>query len=321
MMGTAIVEKPQTELATKPKTIQEMLRLDGVKHQIAQALPKHCTADRFLRVVANSVRRVPKLAECDQTSFFNALLTLSQYGLEPDGRNAHLIPFRNNKLNITECQLIIDYKGLVELAMRSGLVSTIHADTVCENDEFEYDRGEITKHRIDLRKDRGECYAVYALVKFKDGATKCEVMTRQDIEAIRKRSRAGTSGPWCTDWNEMAKKTVFRRLSKWISISAEFRDAVDADDDTLDLSRSDIVDDRPKADRLADKLIGTKPDATDLNDQNSPVQAMRHTISNIRDDNDRANCLESIRDLFESGSIDQATCDELVAEANKKRGA
>ena len=61
------------------------------------------------------------------------------------------------------------------------------------------------------------------------------------------------------------------------------------------------------------------PDATDLNAANDPVLAMRHTISNIRDDNDRANCLESIRDLFESGSIDQVTCDELVAEANKKR--
>lgn len=61
------------------------------------------------------------------------------------------------------------------------------------------------------------------------------------------------------------------------------------------------------------------PDATDLNAANEPVQAIQRMIGNIRDDNDRANCLESIRDLFESGSIDQVTCDELVAEANKKR--
>jgi recombination protein RecT len=318
-MSTAIVEKPQTELAKKPQTIQEMLRLDGVKHQIAQALPKHCTADRFLRVVANSVRRVPKLAECDQTSFFNALLTLSQYGLEPDGRNAHLIPFRNNKLNITECQLIIDYKGLVELAMRSGLVSTIHADTVCENDEFEYDRGEITKHRIDLRKDRGECYAVYALVKFKDGATKCEVMTRQDIEAIRKRSRAGNSGPWCTDWNEMAKKTVFRRLSKWISISAEFRDAVDADDDTIDLSRTaDLVDDRPKADRLADKLIGTKPDAIELNAQNEAYSSIERRIMNKPNSAQGAALKEEIIAAVNGGELTQDQADELTETLAKE---
>jgi recombination protein RecT len=318
-MSTASVEKPQAELATKPRTIQEMLRLDGVKHQIAQALPRHCTADRFLRVVANSVRRVPKLAECDQTSFFNALLTLSQYGLEPDGRNAHLIPFRNNKLNITECQLIIDYKGLVELAMRSGLVSTIHADTVCENDEFEYDRGEITKHRIDLR-NRGECYAVYALVKFKDGATKCEVMTRQDIEAIRKRSRAGNSGPWCTDWNEMAKKTVFRRLSKWISISAEFRDAVDADDDTIDLSRtSELVDDRPKADRLADKLIGTpKPDAIDLNEQNSVYSSLYQRIMAGPSRTDGAAILADITAAKNDGAITALEEVELTQQLNRE---
>lgn len=93
------------------------------------------------------------------------------------------------------------------------------------------------------------------------------------------------------------------------------------------------VEVKPKVERMAERLLATstpvtaiteqaettKPDATDLNAANDPVQAIRHTISNIRDDNDRANCLESIRDLFESGSIDQVTCDELVAEANKKR--
>lgn len=93
------------------------------------------------------------------------------------------------------------------------------------------------------------------------------------------------------------------------------------------------VEVKPKVERMAERLLATstpvtaiteqaettKPDATDLNAANEPVQAIQRMISNIRDDNDRANCLESIRDLFESGSIDQVTCDELVAEANKKR--
>jgi recombination protein RecT len=132
-----------------------------------------------------------------------------------------------------ECQLIIDYKGLVELAMRSGNVAAIHADTVRESDVFEYNRGTIETHKIDFRKPRGEVFAVYALVRFKDGAEKAEVMTREDVEKVRLRSRAGQSGPWMTDWEEMAKKTVFRRLSKWIPLSAEFRAANEHDADAL----------------------------------------------------------------------------------------
>jgi len=156
-----------------------------------------------------------------------ALMKCSQAGLEPDGRNAHLIPYKD------QVQVIFDYKGLVELAMRSGMVANIHADVVCDNDTFEYDRGELKAHKIDFKTSRGGVYAAYALVRFKDGSEKAEVMTREEIEGIRKRSRAANAGPWVTDWNEMAKKTVFRRLSKWITLSPEFRDAVDKDDDTV----------------------------------------------------------------------------------------
>jgi recombination protein RecT len=221
----------------KPKTatLKTMLTSDAMRHQFAAALPKHLSAERFTRVALTALTRTPKLNECTQASFFKCLLELSSFGLEPDGRRAHLIPYRNNKAGNTECTLIVDYKGLVELAMRSGLVSTIHADVVCENDVFEYNVGEITKHAIDWRKPRGQAYAAYAVCVFKDGTKKCEVMSTEEIESIRKRSRAGNAGPWVTDWNEMAKKTVFRRLSKWLPLSADFRDAVEKDDDVIDV--------------------------------------------------------------------------------------
>lgn len=253
-MSTAITEPPKKEVAAakKPATLKDLIQGDAFKQAVSSALPKHLTADRFCRVAATALMRVPKLAQCDQASFFNCLLTLSQYGLEPDGRNAHLIPFENRRAGITECQLIIDYKGLVELAMRSGLIARIHADVVCINDVFEYNMGNITEHKIDLKNDRGEVYAAYAIVTFKDGTTKCEVMPFKDIEAIRNRSRSGNNGPWVTDWREMAKKTCFRRLSKWISISAEFRDAVDADDDVIETT----VANQPKT-RIADLVIDT----------------------------------------------------------------
>jgi recombination protein RecT len=227
-MGDSIQKKGET------RTIRHLLEGDSFREQVAKALPKHLTPDRFIRVAVTAMNKIPALAQCDQASFFNSLLSLSQLGLEPDGRRAHLIPFKNNNLGITECQLIIDYKGLVDLAMRSGSVANIHADVVCENDKFSYDCGEIKEHKIDFRKPRGEMYAAYAICKFKDGTVKAEVMSLEEIEGIRGRSKAGKFGPWKTDYNEMAKKTVFRRLSKWLPLSPEYRDILDHDADTFD---------------------------------------------------------------------------------------
>jgi len=222
--------------AKKPATIKAMLTSDRFHEALTQALPKHLTPDRFIRVALTAMTRTPLLTKCDQDSFFSALLTLSQLGIEPDGRRAHLIPFKNSKRNCYEVQLIIDYKGLCELAMRSGLVANIHADVIRENDVFDYDRGEVKAHKIDFRKPRGEMYAAYAICRFKDGTEKAEAMSREDIESIRKRSKAGNSGPWQTDYDEMAKKTVFRRLSKWLPLSPEYRDALEADADVIDVT-------------------------------------------------------------------------------------
>jgi recombination protein RecT len=231
-----------TEIAKK-SDVRSLIESDAFKAQIQKALPKHLTPDRFIRVAVTAMTRTPKLAECTQASLFNALLTCSQLGIEPDGRRAHLIPYGK------DCQLIIDYKGLAELAMRSGVVANIHADVVCDADTFEYDRGSVRTHTIDFRKPRGKVYAVYAICRFKDGTEKAEVLSAEEVEAVRKRSRAGQAGPWVTDWNEMAKKTAFRRLSKWLPLSPEYRDALDHDADAIDITGS--VKTEPKAMREA----------------------------------------------------------------------
>lgn len=221
------------------RTIKDTLEGDQFKLAISKVLPKHLTADRFVRVAIMAMTRTPKLSQCEPASFFQCLMNLSQMGLEPDGRRAHLIPYENRKRGVMECQLIVDYKGLAELVMRSGMVSNLHADVVCDNDQFEYNKGELVVHKIDFRKPRGDVYAAYALCRFKDGSEKCEVMTRDEVESIRRRSRAADSGPWVTDWSEMAKKTCFRRLSKWLSLSPEFRDALDKDSDSMEDIRFD----------------------------------------------------------------------------------
>jgi recombination protein RecT len=167
-----------------------------------------------------------------------------------------LIPFRNRKRNCVECQLIVDYKGLVDLVKRSGQVSFIHADVICENDEFAYDRGEVVRHKIDLRQPRGNPYGVYCRIRFKDGSEQFDVMSRDDVERIRARSKAAEDGPWKTDWNEMAKKTVFRRISKWLPLSAEVRDANEADNEAFEEHRFENA--RPIFDA---KAIGMRPES------------------------------------------------------------
>ena len=225
----------------KPATIKQLLNSDSMKAQIAAALPQHMKAERMIRVATTAMLRTPKLEQCDQASFFKALLDLSAWGLEPDGRRAHLIPFENRQRGVLEVQLILDYKGLVELARRSGEVATIHADVICKNDEFEYGFGSEQKliHKPNLM-ERGEVLGAYAHVRLKDGTEQFEVLSKGEIDAVRKRSKAWNNGPWVTDYNEMAKKTAFRRLSKWLPISAEMADAFEADDDRLERQEREI---------------------------------------------------------------------------------
>ena len=169
-----------------------------------------------------------------------ALLDLSTFGLEPDGRRAHLIPFGD------EVQLIIDYKGLVELIRRSGDVSYIHADVVCENDHFEFQFGSGAKlvHKPKL-SGRGKVYCAYSFIRLKDGSEDYDVMSIEEIDRIRERSKAKNNGPWVTDYNEMAKKTVFRRHSKWQNWSPEVQSAIEYDDERTEIPARGIVIERP----------------------------------------------------------------------------
>lgn len=256
-MSTTTTEVAKASTSA-PATIKELLSGDAFKEQVSRALPRHLTPDRFIRCAITAMTRTPKLAQCDPPSFFEKLLTLSQLGLEPDGYHAHLIPFENRRRGVVECQLIVDYKGLVKLVMQTGALSNIHADVVCEEDDFEVNIGQITRHVINYRKPRGKVYAAYAIARFKDGSTKCEVMTLDEIEAIRKRSRVGESGSWVTDWNEMAKKTVFRRESKWLPITAELRDALDKDDDRIDTDAA-----AERSTRKAGELLARKASEQD----------------------------------------------------------
>lgn len=245
------------DVSKQPKTLKDWLVSDSFKSKIDKVLPKHLTADRFVQVMLSTLLKSPNLERCTQASVFQALYTCSQLGIEPDGRRAHLIPYGDH------CQLIIDYKGIVDLVRRSGDVSYIHADVVFENDDFEYifGSGAFLKHKPSLGK-RGNVICAYSFVKLKDGAEDFDVMNIEDVEAIRTRSKASNKGPWVTDWNEMAKKTVFRRHSKWLPFSPEIKQVIEADDQPIEEHKSQpmkpIFDDEPSFITTDPKVEGEK---------------------------------------------------------------
>lgn len=226
------MENPIAKTAKKEEGLRDLII--RMKDQFALALPKHMTPDRFTRVVLTTINKTPKLSECTRESLLACLMDCSALGIEPDNRMAYLIPYGN------QCTLVIGYKALVALARRSGEISDIHADVVCANDQFEYSFGSEGKliHKPKLG-DRGDVVAAYSFAKLKDGSCSYEVMDLEEISAIKNRSKASKSGPWVTDFNEMAKKTVFRRHSKWLPVSSEkLQEALEKDFDIP----ADIVD-------------------------------------------------------------------------------
>lgn len=210
------ITQSDTQVKKKaPTTFKEMIGDERFAASLSNALPKSFSTDKFISHCKTILIKVPKLSNCTIASMSKCLLDCASLGLYPDGRLAHLIPYKDN------CTLILDYKGIVELVMRSGDVKKIHADTVCENDVFEYNMGEVTKHHINWRKPRGEVYAVYCYATKADGTKQFQVMTKDEVETVRQSSRGRDSIPWTKHWSEMAKKTVFRRLSKWLPMCTE----------------------------------------------------------------------------------------------------
>lgn len=235
----------QAKPKTTTQTLSDLLR--DRKDAIAQLVPKHLTPERLMRVAVNCVAKTPGLQKCTPTSLLQSVLVAAELGLEPGGALGHLylVPFKET------CTPIIGYRGLIELARRSGEISSIRAVVVRERDTFSLREGidQAIDHVPYLDGDAGALRLVYCVIKLKDGGLAVEVMTRAQVEAIRARSRSGRDGPWVTDFEEMAKKTVARRALKWQPISSErFQAALEQDS-------SDYVDGEAREVDQADKLV------------------------------------------------------------------
>lgn len=227
---TAVVQQ------VKAATVIDVVRSKKFQAQMALALPKSMTADRLTRIVMTECRKAPALLKCAPESFYGAVLQCAALGLEPGSALGHcyLLPFGNgkDKQGRPNAQLIIGYRGMIDLARRSGQIVSLSAYCVHEQDTFNYKLGldPDIEHIPASVADRGKVTHVYAVAKLKGGGVQFEVMSRAEIEAVRKTSKAGTSGPWSSHWDEMAKKTVIRRLFKYLPVSIEAVRAVEIDE-------------------------------------------------------------------------------------------
>ncbi|WP_439891574.1 recombinase RecT [Ralstonia sp. 25C] len=212
---------------------------ESQKGMLADVLPRHLTPERMLRIALGALRTTPKLMQCTTQTLFGGVVQLAQLGLEPNTPlgHAYLIPFENRQKGITEVQVLIGYKGLIELARRSGQVISIAAHEVCEKDYFVYEYGldEKLAHRPAMG-DRGPVVSFYAVALLKDGGHAFEVMSRKQVEAIRdeaqnyKFARDKAASVWGKHFVEMGRKTVLRRLFKYLPVSVEMAAALAIDD-------------------------------------------------------------------------------------------
>lgn len=244
-MATEAIQKKDTTA-----TLADLLRQK--KDSIAQLVPEHLAPERLMRVAVNCVSKTPDLQMCSVQSLLHCVLAAAELGLEPGGAlgQFYLVPFKG------VATPIIGYRGLLELARRSGQISSIRAVVVYAKDTFKLTEGieQTIVHERHLGGDPGPLVYVYAVAKLKDGSVQVEVMSKAQVDAIRARSRSGSGerSPWNTDYEEMAKKTVFRRLAKWLPLSSErFEKA-------LELDNGDYVDGEVVAEQVASEVTNIK---------------------------------------------------------------
>ena len=252
------------------KTMQAYIK--AMEPAIKKALPSVITPERFTRMVLSALSATPKLAECSPQSFLAAMMTAAQLGVEPNTAlgQAYLLPYRNH--GQMECQFQLGYKGLIDLAYRSGEVSVIQAHTVYENDVFEYELGMDPKLRhVPAKADRGEAVAYYAMFKTKDGGYRFEVMSVDDVQRHAQRyskSYGSGSSPWRSNFDEMAKKTVLKRALKYAPLKSDFVRGV-AQDETIKAELSDEMYAVP--DETVFEAEGEEIDSTAVNTETGEV--------------------------------------------------
>lgn len=203
---TAVVKKDQEFAAI----------LSAASGKFKEVAPKWLSVERVTKLMLAARSRNPALAECTSDSVIAFCMRCAETGLEPIGPGgAWPVPFRNTENGTREIQFIADWRGLVQLAKQSGQITHAYGDVVCANDQIDYEKGDAPKliHKPNLTK-RGDVIGAYCVCKLPDGGSHIEYMTKEEIDAVRGRSKASKSGPWVSDYSQMSVKTVTKRALK-----------------------------------------------------------------------------------------------------------
>ncbi|HEX7098931.1 MAG TPA: recombinase RecT [Acidimicrobiia bacterium] len=254
MAGSELAERVEAAAEKPSKGEHYRRQLEKLEPQLRLALTKSdgspiIDPQRFARIALTSLRTTKGLLECSEVSILGAIVSAAQLGLEPGGPlgHAYLVPFKK------ECQLIIGYQGMIQLALRSGMVSEIQGRVVHDGDHFEYEYGtnQYLRH-VPAAAAKPEITHAYAHARLVTGGSPFVVLTKNEVDAVRARSKGADreSSPWNTDYEAMARKTAVRQLFKWLPASVEFQAALGADQGIArqipgsieDLSDPDVID-------------------------------------------------------------------------------
>jgi phage RecT family recombinase len=258
------------------------LTIHQLEGEFAAALPPQIPAKKFVRTVMTALQMQPDLIDADRRSLLAACMKAAQDGLYPDGREAAFIVFRTKRGPMAQYLPMIG--GLLKRLRNSGELASVAAHVAYETDEFRYELGDEEKivHRPSMAPDRGKPVAAYAIAKTKDGAIYREVMSVAQVEQVRDVSRAKDAGPWVTWWEEMARKTVLRRLMKRLPSSADVDRLVEHDDETYDLRGPGPVVDLPEptgTSRLATKLGMDAETPPPPSPEPTPLEKLRKAVA------------------------------------------
>lgn len=251
-MSTATGTQALKAVATEGKSLtpikQMELKIGAIQKQLAQAIPqtmqKYLTPERLTRLFWQEARKNPTLLKCTPESVASSLMTAAQLGIEIGVQGqGWLVPYYNSKEKRHDAQFIIGYKGLIALARRSGEVLSVETHIVYEKDKFTLKLGinTVVEHEPYLEGDRGAPRLCYGVARFRDGGYHFEYMSENEIQAIKRRSKAKDYGPWVTDEDQMRRKTVIRRMSNYLPMSIEFANALTVEDAVNEGNRAVIA--------------------------------------------------------------------------------
>ncbi len=236
----AETQQPNRQLTPQQSAgmaIKQRLETPNMVQKIERLLPAKLqgSAQRLISRALLYFARRPDLIDCTADSFVLCVISAAELGLAIDGRLAHAVPFKNNKTGKMEAAFIPDYKGVVAVAKRTGIVKDVRAEIVCENDQFDFCRGidaDRLEHHIDICKPRGATIGAYAIVDLPDGTHHVEGMTMEQLERVQRKAKS-QHGPWASDPDEMRRKTVVKRALKYFCEDPDIVRALETDDELL----------------------------------------------------------------------------------------